>query len=97
MARIRRYWVIEGFESGKRIYQCEIPAGSIPNIKELMRCLAAKAGLTFDEIVGAHGKRRTHIHNSLLEVTRDGPLLRYSCGENPYFTARMKVNTQHEV
>lgn len=50
--------------------------------------LAAKAGLTFDEIVSAYAKRRTRIANCLLDVSRDGPEQRFLCGANPHFSAR---------
>jgi len=49
--------------------------------------LAAKAGLTFDEIVGAYAKRRTRIANCLLVVSRDGPEQWFLCGANPHFSA----------
>jgi hypothetical protein len=53
----------------------------------LLKALAAKAGLGFDEIVGAYAKRRTKIANNLLEVQREGPHAIFMCGSNPHFIA----------
>jgi hypothetical protein len=49
--------------------------------------LTAKAGLSFDEIVGACAKRRTKIANEHLQVQRDGPYPVFMCGSNPHFIA----------
>ena len=82
------YWCIEGFDSTRRIYRREILAHHLGTnqVRPLLQALAARAGLDFDEIVGAYASRRAPIRNELLEVTRD-PLLRFSCGTNPFFNA----------
>ena len=54
-------------------------------IDYLLKALAAKAGLTYSEIVGAYATRRTKIANDLLAVHADYPMV--MCGTNPYFTA----------
>jgi hypothetical protein len=71
------------------IYERKVDAGQLSEdqLKSLLRALVAKAGLTFDEIVGACAKRGTKIANNLLLVQRDGPDPRFSCGTNPYFIA----------
>jgi hypothetical protein len=84
--------LIEGFDSLTEIYRREIPAGAITTakLKELLRSLVARQGLTCDEIVAAHQKRRTKgERTSLLEVRVTPAPTVYSCGENPYFTARV--------
>jgi len=87
-AKGRAYWKIEGYDSSRLIYCRELSSGYIGEnrLKPMLQALAAKAGLEFDEIVGAFASRRSSC-NDLLEFTRDGPHLRFSCGTNPYFTA----------
>lgn len=50
--------------------------------QETVRTLAARH-LTDQEIVDAMAGK-----NNLLEVRHDGPIGSYSCGENPWYTAR---------
>ena len=85
-----KYLMIEGYDSQTQIYERKVPIGSITErqLEALLKALAAKAGLEYDEIVGAYAKRRTKIANDLLEVTKDATTFMYSCGLNPYFTAR---------
>lgn len=56
-------------------------------IKHLLRALAAKAGLTYAEIVRAYAKRKTKIANDLLSVQKDFNYPTYACGDNPSFLA----------
>lgn len=87
----QRYWKIEGYDSTKRIYEKKIPIWYIGEvrIKVLLKCLSAKAGLNFDEIVGAYARKNSRISNTHLHVMRDGPYPTYFCGSNPTFTARI--------
>jgi len=87
----KAYWHIEGYDNLAKIYEKNVKAGyfSDRQIQTLLMALAAKAGLDFDEIVGAHAKKGTKIKNNLLSVQKDGPYPKYSCGDNPYFTARV--------
>jgi len=50
------------------IYERKLDLGPITEdqLKSLLKALAAKAGLTVDEIVGAYAKRRTTIANDLV-------------------------------
>jgi hypothetical protein len=86
-----RFWKIEGYDSLSKIYEKEFKAGCISEkqVQAALQALVAKAGLGFDEIVGAYAKRKTRIANDLLLVQKDGPCLRFMCGDNPYFTARI--------
>jgi hypothetical protein len=58
-----------------------------PQIKGLLRTLAAKSGLSFGEIVGAFAKRGTAIANDLLSVQGGLSEPVFMCGSDPYFTA----------
>jgi len=86
------HWLIRGFESMEIIYERKVDAGQITEgqMKDLLRALVAKAGLTFDEIVGAYATKRAKIANTLLQVQRDGPYPRFMCGSNPHFIARIE-------
>jgi hypothetical protein len=85
------YWRIEGFKKLETVFKKDVPVGSFTNdqIRQVLRALAAKGGLSNAEIVGAYAKRRTRIANDLLEVHRDGPKPQYWCGSDPVFTARV--------
>jgi len=83
------HWLIQGFDGLSKTHEWRIDAHNISekNLQLLLRALVAKAGLTLDEIVGAHVNRRARLSNGLLHVSRDGPRLRFTCGDNPYFVA----------
>ena len=85
--RTGSYWLIEGFDGTSKIYERKARVGqlTIDQAKDLLRALTAKAGLTFDEMVGAYATRRTRIANDHLHVHRDGPFPVFSCGQNPHF------------
>lgn len=63
-----RYWLIRGFDSNKLIFEAKISTGQISRdkLEQLLKALAGKAGLSFEEMVAAYAKRRTRVANSLL-------------------------------
>jgi hypothetical protein len=85
----QRHWLIQGFDGQRKIYERKVGLGQLSEkqVEAILKALAAKAGLDFDEIIGAYATRGTKIANDLLRVQRDGPSPRFSCGENPYFIA----------
>jgi hypothetical protein len=84
-----RQWVIRGFDGLNQIYERKLRLSHLAEgeVGPLLKTLVAKAGLTLDEIVGAYATRRSRMKNDLLRVQRDGPELRFSCGDNPHFSA----------
>jgi len=56
-------------------------------MKQLLMALATKAGLEFNEIVGAYAMRRTKIANELLTVYKDSICPTLWCGDQPCFVA----------
>ncbi len=85
------FWQITGYDSTTEIFRETVPAGCFTEgqIQTLLKILAAKAGLSFQEIVGACARRKTRLANDLLEVRHHRPDPFYECGSNPYFTARI--------
>ena len=85
----KRYWRIRGYESTKKIFDKTLSIGQFngKQIEDCLKALAAKAGLNFDEIIGAYTKRRTKIANGLLDVQWDAKYSTWTCGSNPYFMA----------
>jgi hypothetical protein len=85
------YWHIEGYDSKNKIYERKVKVGyfSQKEIQALLMALAAKAGLSFNEIVGAYAEKAAKIANELLSVQKDGAYPIYTCGDNPRFTARV--------
>lgn len=94
----KRYWRIQGYDSLKIIFETTVELGQFTDdqICHLLKALAAKAGLTFPEIVGAYAKRRTQISNVLLEIRKEITTKTYSCGYNPFFVATV-VDTNGRV
>jgi hypothetical protein len=88
----RDHWLIQGFDGLSPIGEWRIDGRDIStdNVQLLIRSLAARAGLTFDEIVGAHLSGRRVASNGLLDVRRDGPRLNFTCGANPHFVASFR-------
>ena len=85
----KSYWRIIGYESGSKIFETYVPVGcfSERQMNDLLKALAAKAGLTLDEIVGAYARKNTKVSNDLLLVQKEKPHPEYMCGHNPYFVA----------
>ena len=92
----QRYWHIEGYNSTTKIFNKKVKVGcfSENKIKSLLMTLAAKAGLNFNEIVGAYAKKNTKISNELLSIQKDGSYPVYMCGDNPHFLARVISDKQ---
>ncbi|OQZ03920.1 MAG: hypothetical protein B6D34_04795 [Candidatus Brocadia sp. UTAMX1] len=87
----KRYWHIQGYDGLELIFETKVPAGylSEERVKIVLQTLVARAGLDYDEIVGALVRRKTKGANGLLDVSKNGPYPQYSCGDNPHFHARV--------
>jgi hypothetical protein len=59
----KTHWLIQGYDSQAKIYERRVNIGQLTDkqVAALLMTLVAKAGLTFDEIVGAYAKKRTKI------------------------------------
>jgi hypothetical protein len=92
----RSHWLIQGFDGLSRIGEWRIASTqiSVESVQALLRVLAGRAGLTFDEIVAAHLNGRARASTGLLDVKRDGPRMRFTCGENPHFVAVYQRKTR---
>jgi AICAR transformylase/IMP cyclohydrolase PurH len=82
------YWRIEGYDSAKLIYQKYVREScmSKAQLRNALQCLAAKAGLNNDEIIGAYAKKTANITNRLLDIHK-GKRHELRCGDNPHFCA----------
>lgn len=87
----KRHWLIQGYDGTNLIYERRVPVWSSTEcqVQQILRVLASKASLTFDEILGAYARRGTEIANDLVSVQRDGADATFSCGGNPHFHARV--------
>lgn len=86
----KTYWRIVGYDSTKKIFESEIPIGFFTDkqMGNVLRVLAAKAGLTYDEILDSYVRRNTKRYRSLLEVqVQSKPKFLLMCGSNPHFLA----------
>ena len=55
-----KLWEIRGYDSMEQIFEIHVPVDcfSEKRIQELLKALAARAGLEFNEIVGAYAKEK---------------------------------------
>ena len=86
----KTYWRIVGYDSTKKIFESEIPIGFFTDkqMRNVLRVLTAKAGLTYDEILDSYVGRNTKRYRSLLEVqVPTNPPFSLMCGSNPHFVA----------
>ena len=85
----KRYWRIKGYKRFDTIIDVKIPVGSLTEnkLQELLKCFAAKEGLSYEEIVGAYLKRNAKRAHELLHVQKNGPYPEYMCGTDPSFVA----------
>ena len=89
----KRYWIIQGWESDKLLFERKVLCGQITEkqMKLLLRCLVAKLSLNYDEIINSYAKRRTRIHANHLEVKySNGKNYMLTCGDNPFVTAQVE-------
>lgn len=86
-----KVWRIQGYNGLSKFYEEDIPSGLLTEnqLQGLLQTLVAKASLDYYEIIGALVRRKSNRSNELLKVTHYKPKPEYSCGENPYFTARV--------
>jgi hypothetical protein len=87
----QQVWLIRGFDSTAVIFEKRVPGWELSDrqVSDLLRMLVARAGLTFDEIVGECVNRRSRAATGLLKVQRDGLGASFTCGENPFFSATL--------
>ena len=85
----KRFWRIRGERGFETIFDQTLPLVSITDnqLKALLRCLAAKANLTNEEIVGAYVKCKTKPAHELMAVQSNGPTPGYYCGFDTFFIA----------
>lgn len=86
----KKYWRVVGYDSTNKIFEKDIPFGAISQNKmaDTLCILAAKAGLTEEEILNSCSNRNAKHHHNLLEVQIEAREKFYmSCGSNPYFSA----------
>ncbi|MBI5911403.1 MAG: hypothetical protein HY848_15810 [Betaproteobacteria bacterium] len=86
----KKYWCIVGYDSTTQIFEKLVPLGTLSQkqMTEALRVLAARAGLTFEEILDCHAKKNAKAYRALLEVQVEShPKFSMSCGSNPYFIA----------
>lgn len=88
--KTKRLWKIQVYDGTNLLYEQKVLFGQVTesSMIALLRALVAKHSLSEPEIIGSFAKRRTKIHNQLLEVSRlHGGPYGYTCGDNPYATA----------
>ena len=83
------YWRICGYDGSKPIFERIVELGQFTEnqMRNLLMALTAKAGLEFDEIVGAYATRKTKTANNLLVVQSDSRYPTFWCGSSPHFVA----------
>jgi hypothetical protein len=85
----KHFWRIRGYKGFDTFFDEMISYGCLTDdqLKQLLKCLSAKEGLSYSEIIGAYVKRKTKSANGLLDVQKYGHSQGYSCGQDPYFNA----------
>jgi hypothetical protein len=95
-----RYWRIIGYRGLTEIFfDTRISVGLLSEgaLADLLRCLTAKAGLNYEQIVGAYVRRGTKGANALLKITRNGRTPQFTCGKNPRFAAAMVDESSQRI
>ena len=84
---------IKVYDSTELLFECRLPAGKIGprQLEGLVRALAAKNGLSDDEIVAAHLIRNDPGYAPFLEVRQDRGVRRFQliCGEGVHAVVRI--------
>jgi hypothetical protein len=85
----KRYWLIRGYDCLELIFEMKVNLGDLNEnqLRRLLQVLAAKEGLSYNEVVCAMARRGSKISNDHLAVRKEPDRPVYQCGSNPYFTA----------
>lgn len=86
----KRYWRIRGYKQFVVIFDKTVPVDCLTEkqVKALLQCLAAKEGLSYDEIIGVYQRRGSKGAHEALEVCPDPCHPNsYRCGNHPDFSA----------
>lgn len=85
----KRFWRIRGHKGLDTFFDVMIPTGCLTEdkLKEFLKCLSAKEGLSYVEIIGVYAKRKTRFAHDILHIQKNGPYPEYSCGNDPSFVA----------
>ena len=56
---VKKHWRVVGYDSTTQIFEKVVPLGSLSQkqMAEALRVLAARAGLTFEEILDCHARK----------------------------------------
>jgi hypothetical protein len=75
----------------EKISELVIPSGYITDLKldALLQTLAAKHGLSDDELVSCFYRKNCKNHSSLLDVRYDNKNRTRGCGHDPYYSASL--------
>ncbi|GLR67990.1 hypothetical protein GCM10010909_26710 [Acidocella aquatica] len=94
----KRFWLIRGYKEFETIYEEFIPQGLLSDrkLRELLTCLAAKEGVTYNEVAGVYVKRGTKLAHGALDVQKNETNLEYICGNYPNFVAVL-VDENHDL
>lgn len=92
----QRYWLITGWDGTTMLYEKAVKQGlfSENKMKDLLRTLTAKHGLTEDEFLASYARKNSKIAAPHLEVQVSGKPHCLSCGDNPFFTAQVKYKEE---
>lgn len=89
----KRVWIIEGWRSTELFWSKTISCSALSEnqLKDVLKCLVAKHGLTNDEIVSAFARKNSKLYVSHLEILGSGISKPWwmSCGGNTHFTVRV--------
>ncbi|ACT59954.1 hypothetical protein [Hirschia baltica] len=87
----KRWWQIEGFDGTKSIFKIRVPVHLLgeKQAEEVLRRLVSQH-LSKDEIIGASLNRKDK-RSTLLDVKRTSLPFVLSCGENPFYVARIET------
>ena len=94
MKKKPKYCEITLWSGTNELFHTEIPVGCISDrqLRDLLRCLVGKAGLSFQEICDSYVKRNTRRYAPHLEVNMESDQTRtiISCGGDPFAVVLVK-------
>ena len=95
-AKTGRYWRISGYRGEVKIFETKVRYSDFSEnqMKCLLKAMASKQGLDFDQMIGAYAAKQAGIFNDLLCVRVDNNTRTLTCGSDPYFTATLVVDSE---
>lgn len=86
-----KYWIVEHYDSTELVSEYKINYGCMTEkqMENLLKTFVVKYSMNDEETINSFVKKNTKAYTGFLEISKSSPPFSISCGDNPYFIARV--------